>query len=208
MKDFKIICFALLFIFTGFNSFSQQTKPTNGQEFVQKTFSVEINADTTLDDLKKIEQMLRNGYNVSVAFENVEIVDDKIVSIRMQLVNGNQSFMKSVNNYNRAIDPFSITLTEDGIGKYYASLQGNSPRNIFNYSGKNAFSAFDSLSENSANLQSEFSSFGNELELMYQEIQASQQRFQELFKSFQKEANQTTDRPKNNTATKTQNQLK
>lgn len=187
MKDFRILCFIVLFTFSGFNSFSQETKTTKNQEAVQITFSVEINADTTLEDLKKIEQMLQDDYNVAVTFENVKVVDDKIVSIRMQLVNENQSFMKSITNFNRPIDPFTISLTADASGKYYAHLKGSSERNPFNFLGTNPFSVFGSLSDDAVNLHSEFSSFSDELEQMYQQMQTSQQKFQELFKSFRDE---------------------
>lgn len=203
MNNFKSLCFIALFGFLGFNSFAQESKPTNNQEAVQTTFSVEINADTTLDDLKKIEQMLKDDYNITVNFENVKIVDEKIVSIRMQLVNGNQSFMKSIDNVNRPIDPFLINLTGDN-GKHYVSVKGNSDRNPLNFFGGDAFTAFDSLSEDTQSLQSDFLNLNNEMKKMYEEMQASQQRFQELFKNFREEANKTSE----DSETKSENQLK
>ncbi len=208
MKDFRIVCFIVLFTFSGFNSFAQETKSGNNQEVVQTTFSVEINADTTLEDIKNIEKMLKDDYNVAVNFENVKIVDDKIVSIRMQLVNQNQSFMKSIDNVNRPIDAFSINLTATENGKHYVSVKGNSERSPLNFFGSDAFTAFDALSENTQNLQSDFLNLNSEMKKMYEEMQASQQRFQELFKSFQDEANKNSDDLKNNTETKTENKLK
>lgn len=183
MNNFKSLCFITLLFFSGFNSFAQESKPTNNKEAVQTTFSVEINADTTLEYLKKIEQMLKDDYNVTVNFENVKIVDEKIVSIRMQLVNGNQSFMKSIDNVNRPIDSFSINLTGDN-GNHYVSVKGNSERNPLNFFGSDAFPSFDSLSENTQSLQSDFLNLNSEMKKMYEEMQASQQRFQELFKNF------------------------
>lgn len=207
MNNFKSLCFIALFGFLGFNSFAQESKPANNQEAVQTTFSVEINADTTLDDLKKIEQMLKDDYNVTVNFENVKIVDEKIVSIRMQLVNGNQSFMKSIDNVNRPIDPFSINLTGDN-GKHYVSVKGNSERSPLNFFGSDAFSAFDSLSENTQSLQSDFLNLNNEMKKMYEEMMASQQRFHELFKNFREEADKTSEQLKSDSETKSENQLK
>ncbi len=207
MNNFKSLCFIALFGFLGFNSFAQESKPANNQEAVQTTFSVEINADTTLDDLKKIEQMLKDDYNVTVNFENVKIVDEKIVSIRMQLVNGNQSFMKSIDNVNRPIDPFSINLTGDN-GKHYVSVKGNSERSPLNFFGSDAFSAFDSLSENTQSLQSDFLNLNSDMKKMYEEMMDSQKRFQELFKNFREEANKTSEQLKSDSETKSKNQLK
>ena len=207
MNNFKSLCFIALFGFLGFNSFAQESKPTNNQEAVQTTFSVEINADTTLDDLKKIEQMLKDDYNVTVNFENVKIVDEKIVSIRMQLVNGNQSFMKSIDNINRPIDSFSINLTDDK-GNHYVSVKGNSERSPLTFFGSDALSAFDSLSENTQSLQSDFLNLNNEMKKMYEEMQASQQRFQELFKNFREETDKTSEDLKSDSETKNENQSK
>lgn len=207
MNNFRILYFIALLVFLGFNSFAQDTKPTNNQEAVQTTFSVEINADTTLEDLKKIEQMLKDDYNVTVNFENVKIVDEKIVSIRMQLVNGNQSFMKSIDNINRPIDPFSINLTGDN-GKHYVSVKGNSERSPLNFFGSDAFSAFDSFSENTQSLQADFFNLDSDMKKMYEEMMASQQRFQELFKNFREEANKTSKDLKSDSETKSKNQLK
>ena len=208
MKNFRILCFIAFFTFLGFNGFAQESKSENNQETVQTTFSVEINADTTLEDLKKIEQMLKDDYNVEVNFENVKIVDNKIVSIRMKLVNENQSFMKSIDNVNRPIDPFSINLTASENGKHYVSLKGNTEKNPLNFFGSDAFSAFDSFSDDRINLHSEFSSFSDELEQMYQQMQASQQRFQELFKNFREETAKSTNESKNNSNTKSNDVLK
>ena len=208
MKDFRILYFIALFTFSAFNSFAQETKWENNQQAVQKSFSVEINADTSIEDLKNIEKMLKDDYNVAVNFENVKIVDDKIVSIRMQLVNENQSFMKSIDNVNRPIDPFSIKLTADVSGKYYVSFNGNSQRSPLNFFGSDSFTAFDSFSDDSINLQSPISSFNDEFEKMYQQMQASQQRFQELFKNFREETAKSINESKNNTETKSNDLLK
>lgn len=207
MNNFRILYFIALLVFLGFNSFAQDTKPTNNQEAVQTTFSVEINADTTLEDLKKIEQMLKDDYNVTVNFENVKIVDEKIVSIRMQLVNGNQSFMKSIDNVNRPIDPFSINLTGDN-GNHYVSVKGNSERSPLNFFGSDAFSSFDSFSENTQSLQADFFNLNSDMKKMYEEMMASQQRFQELFKNFREEADKTSKDLKSDSETKSKNQSK
>lgn len=207
MNNFKSLCFIALFGFLGYNSFAQENKPAKNQEAVQTTFSVEINADTTLDDLKKIEQMLKDDYNVTVNFENVKIVDEKIVSIRMQLVNGNQSFMKSIDNVNRPIDPFSINLTGDN-GKHYVSVKGNSERSPLNFFGSDAFSAFDSLSENTQSLQSDFLNLNSEMKKIYEEMMDSQKRFQELFKNFSEEADRTSEDLKSDSDPKNENQSK
>ena len=75
-------------------------------------FSVEVNANTTMDELIEIEELLKNDYHVTVIFEDVKMENQKIVALRMRLINGNQSFMKSVNNFNMPINSFKITLTE------------------------------------------------------------------------------------------------
>lgn len=126
----------------------------------------------------------------------------------VQLVNENQSFMKSIDNVNRPIDAFSINLTATENGKHYVSVKGNSERSPLNFFGSDAFTAFDALSENTQNLQSDFLNLNSEMKKMYEEMQASQQRFQELFKSFQDEFDKNSDDLKNNTETKSENKLK
>lgn len=195
MKNFKITwLFVVFFMFSGIG-FAQEAQSAHTVDSVQTTFSVEINADTTLKDLKEIEEMLQKNYNIHVTFENVKTIDDKIVAIRMQLINGNQSFMRSIKNSDRAIDPFAIRITKIQGDKYDVQLATNSAKMGLNSLSKNPFSAFDSLSEKTFDFQSEFSNFSEEFEQMYQQMQASQERFQEFFKDFREEAKQFLEVP-------------
>src|SRR5690606_29763457 len=100
-------------------------------ENVEKTFAIEVNAETSLNDLKAIEKMLLDDYNITINFENVKIENDKIVALRMQMINGSQSFMKSINNFNAPIKPFKIKVTTKLDGKYYASLDDSLTRSSF-----------------------------------------------------------------------------
>jgi len=99
----------------------------NAQESTRKveivkeetTFSVEITADTTPDELASIKKILKKEFNITASFEDVEVVNNKITKIKMKLIGKSQSFIKSLDSHRLgAIEPFKITLKNTGEDHY------------------------------------------------------------------------------------------
>lgn len=157
-------------------------------ENVEKTFAIEVNAETSLNDLKAIEKMLLDDYNITINFENVKIENDKIVALRMQMINGSQSFMKSINNFNAPIKSFKIKVTTKLDGKYYASLDDSLTRSSFSIGSDDLFSSFNSFSDDFSSFRSNFFNFNEQIDEMYKQIEESQKRFKSFFDELQNNA--------------------
>lgn len=200
----KLIKTALFVLFTTLSTqgFAQQaTNVQHDSTFVSTTFSVEINAGTTLNDLKKIEEMLLNDYKIKVLFENVRIEEDKIVALRMQLVNGSQSFMKSIDNYNVPIQAFKINLTESKPGLYTASIT-----NLKDSNSRNKLSTITDFNESIPEIESEMIDLNTHFDAFFKEFEASREKMQQLFEKFQNETEHKKELSK--TKTKNENRLK
>src|SRR5690606_11812610 len=81
-----------------------------------------INADNTFEELEEIQRFLKEDYNVSIHFTDVNIKDDKIYGIKLTLKNENQSLMKSVQNNFKPIDSFQIVLKQINNKKYHIAI--------------------------------------------------------------------------------------
>ena len=66
MKSIRFLCLFMLFNVGSFSAFSQIKD--DGNNDVLKKFSVEINADTSLDELIEIEKMLQEKHETFVRF--------------------------------------------------------------------------------------------------------------------------------------------
>lgn len=116
MKEIRRWMIATVAGLVSFNFYAQST--TQPSMITETTFSVEVNAQTTFDELKEIERMLQNDYQVSVTFDEVKRTNDQISSIRLIVKNKQQSLMKSIHNYNAPIEPFKIVLKQRNDGSY------------------------------------------------------------------------------------------
>ncbi len=186
MKKIIKAAFLVLFMFFGMQSFSQQNNTLQSDNtLVSTTFSVEINAGTTLEDLKKIEEMLLNDYKVKVLFENVRIEDDKIVALRMQLINGNQSLLKSIDNYNVPIKAFKINLTESNPGAYKATITSSKDLNNTHFNSADNLSGLSEFYKEIPDLKSEFIDLESQFDSFFEEFEISRKKMQQLFEKFQ-----------------------
>lgn len=177
MKSFKIICLLMFFNVSSLSAFSQTKSDETNQ--VMKTFSVEINADTSLDELIEIEKMLQEEYETTVHFENVKIENKKIVALRMKLSNKNQSYMKSINNGSLPIDTFKIIIDQKEQQNWVSIDDGTQS---FNYD-KNSF--FNSFSEPFPKFDTNFGDIETHFDKMMQKMKESSKRFEELYKKLE-----------------------
>lgn len=180
MKGLKTISFLVTFSLIHFANFAQENSKTPFSENFETTFSIEVNADTSLDDLTQIEKMLKNDYNATIVFEYVKIVDKKIIALRMKLQNGNQSFMKSISNSNTPIDSFKINLKKIAKNQYYISIEDENALNSFNFFGRNSENMFGTQQ-----IETDFFKMSDEMSSLFKEMEASQQRFRNLFNDLQ-----------------------
>lgn len=178
MNSIKSVFCLIFMTLASFNGWTQETEKNNN---IKTTFSVEVNANTTMDELEEIEELLKNDYHVTVIFEDVKMENQKIVALRMRLINGNQSFMKSVNNLNMPINSFKITLTETTNGTYIASVDNGLDRSVFGSKSQDMLSGFSDLNS----VRDSFFDFDQQMEQMIQQMQKSEERFQSFFKELE-----------------------
>lgn len=167
------VVFSLLVLGISSAQEKQSNVPTK-----ETTFSVEINSKTTFDELKEVERMLKEDYNVNVLFEDVKMVNEEISSIRLQIKNDNQSLMKSIQNYNAPIDPFKIFLKEVDKGNYSVSIGEDSSK------WSQAKSFFD---EQNSFFQSDFRQLNERMNRIMQEAESSFNRYRSLFDELEKD---------------------
>lgn len=179
LKCTFILIFIALF---SFNGLAQEMEKSSN---IKTTFSVEVNANTTLKELKEIEEFLKNDYDVTVTFEDVKIENQKIVGLKMRLVNGNQSFMKTVNNSKMPIDTFKITLTEVTKGAYIASIENELNQSAFGFKAQEMLYEFS----NDTFFRDRFLEFEQHKDQMLDYMKKLQERFQPLLKEFSDEPN-------------------
>ena len=192
MKTLKCYVTFLFFLLTiGFSNAQQKTSisPTT-----ETTFTVEINSKTTFDELKEIERMLREDYKVSVSFEEVNLTDNQITSIREQIKNDNQSLMKSIQNLNAPIHPFQIVLKETDKGKYNVTLADHTAKWA---NAKRFFEEQDSF------FHTDFRQLNEQMNRMMQEAESSFSRYRNLFEELEKDPNAKKETKKNNDGTTT-----
>lgn len=176
MKNLK--CYVALFVsIISFALATAQEKQSNVPT-KETTFSVEVNSKTTFDELKEIERMLKEDYNVNVLFEDVKMVKEEISSIRLQIKNDNQSLMKSIQNYNAPIDPFKIVLKEVGKGNYSVFLGEGSSKWT---QTKSIFTEPDSF------FQTDFHQINEQMNQMMKEAESSFNRYRSLFDQLEKD---------------------
>ena len=117
-------------------AFSQPTDPKSNK-VVKKTFTYEVNAQTSLDELKEIETMLNERYNINAEFTDVSIQNSLIQSVRVEIKNKNQQLSRSIRQNTGAIAPFEIAVTENN-GFYSVSINNvkgsDSGMNMFSFS--------------------------------------------------------------------------
>ena len=176
MKNLK--CYVALFVsIISFALATAQEKQSNVPT-KETTFSVEVNSKTTFDELKEIERMLKEDYNVNVLFEDVKMVKEEISSIRLQIKNDNQSLMKSIQNYNAPIDPFKIVLKDVGKGNYSVFLGEGSSKWT---QTKSIFTEPDSF------FQTDFHQINEQMNQMMKEAESSFNRYRSLFDQLEKD---------------------
>lgn len=149
-------------------------------ESIETTFSVEINADTTPEDLEFLKKIFREDFNTTITFEDVKMIDNKIVALKLKVFNENQSYMKSVIG-TTPISPFSITVKATDDEKFRIDL--NQQNTLGNRSGfmtedKNLFNSFFNRTPD---IHSHFSRLEEEMNALREEMHAAQQQMLELF---------------------------
>ncbi len=149
-------------------------------ESVETTFSAEINADTTLEDLEFLKKLFQEDFNTTITFDDVKMIDNKIVALKLKVFNENQSYVKSIIG-TTPISPFSITVKATGDEKFRIDL--NQQNTLGNRSGfmtedKNLF---DSFFNRTPDIHFNFSRLEEEMNTLREEMHATQQRMWELF---------------------------
>ena len=128
MKTHKIVLFFGLL--TGFFMPEMPLMAQNPSGQVTRSFSYEVNAQTTLDELHSIEKQLKDTYSISARFTEVEIENAVMKAVRVEIETENQQFSRFVRQSN-GINPFQITLTESGDKKYRISLHNATDESAF-----------------------------------------------------------------------------
>ena len=113
-------------------------------ESVETTFSAEINADTTLEDLEFLKKLFQEDFNTTITFDDVKMIDNKIVALKLKVFNENQSYVKSIIG-TTPISPFSITVKATDDEKFRIDMEQQNA--LGNHSGfmmedKNLFDSF------------------------------------------------------------------
>ena len=116
----------LLSVFSFSGNAQNQPKKADIERSSEYSFAIEVNTESTPDDLKDIEKLLKKEYDIQITFENVNIVDKKINGLKMKLINGNQTISRSINNVNTPINPFIINVTDNGDKNYSVSIENKS----------------------------------------------------------------------------------
>src|SRR5690554_3347474 len=161
-------------------------------ESVETTFSAEINADTTLEDLEFLKKLFQEDFNTTITFDDVKMIDNKIVALKLKVFNENQSYVKSIIG-TTPISPFSITVKATDDEKFRIDMEQQNA--LGNHSGfmmedKNLF---DSFFNRTPDIYSHFSRLEEEMNHLREEIHATQQRMWELFSehSYESQIQQT-----------------
>jgi len=149
-------------------------------ESVETTFSAEINADTTLEDLEFLKKLFQEDFNTTITFDDVKMIDNKIVALKLKVFNENQSYVKSIIG-TTPISPFSITVKATDDEKFRIDMEQQNA--LGNHSGfmmedKNLF---DSFFNRTPDIYSHFSRLEEEMNTLREEMHATQQRMWELF---------------------------
>lgn len=149
-------------------------------ESVETTFSAEINADTTLEDLEFLKKLFQEDFNTTITFDDVKMIDNKIVALKLKVFNENQSYVKSIIG-TTPISPFSITVKATDDEKFRIDMEQQNA--LGNHSGfmmedKNLF---DSFFNRTPDIHSHFSRLEEEMNTLREEMHATQQRMWELF---------------------------
>lgn len=165
----------LVLVFLTFHVATAQEQPTKEVEIekVETTFSVEINADTTLDDLEFIKKTLNTEFNTEFNFQEVQFADNKIVGLKITLKNEKQTYKKSIANGNKPISPFTITLK---------SINDNDYQIVMNQ--ETSFIDYNSFFSGPSDSTSSFLKMREEMSAMRKEMQSMQQRILKLFDNF------------------------
>lgn len=183
----KLKCFFILFfsIITTSIIFAQP-QPQNSSH----TFTVEINADNTFEELEEIQRFLKEDYNVSIHFTDVNIKDDKIYGIKLTLKNENQSLMKSVQNNFKPIDAFQIVLKQINDKKYHIAINDDKQSHTSDF-------GFSTLSKDMLSSPFDtdfhFDFMDEQINKMRNEILKSQERFRSFFHSSPEESKPNKD---------------
>src|SRR5690554_4553307 len=117
-------------------------------ESVETTFSAEINADTTLEDLEFLKKLFQEDFNTTITFDDVKMIDNKIVALKLKVFNENQSYVKSIIG-TTPISPFSITVKATDDEKFRIDMEQQNA--LGNHSG---FMMEDRSEEHTSELQS------------------------------------------------------
>lgn len=174
MRKLVKIRMLVLVFFTFFVATAQEQATKKVEiEKVESTFSVEINADTTLDDLAFIKKTLNTEFNTEFNFQNVQFIDNKMVGLKVTLKNEKQSYMKSIANGTKPITPFTITLKTINDEDYQIVMDQVVAFKDFNPS-------FLRPSDSTSN----FLKMKEEMSAMKEEMQSMQQRILKLFDDF------------------------
>lgn len=179
MKSIRFLCLFMLFNVGSFSAFSQIKD--DGNNDVLKKFSVEINADTSLDELIEIEKMLQEKHETFVRFEDVKIENKKIVSLRMKLSNKHQSYMKSIYNSNLPIDTFKIIIDKKSQQNWVTIDNENRSISL----DKNLL--FNSFSKPFPEIESNFGDIEAQFDKMMQQLKESSKRFEEIYNQLENE---------------------
>lgn len=182
MKTVRLFCLMLLFTTTPFRINAQINQ--DQMDTINTTFSIEINADNTLEELTQIEKMLKEQYNTTVTFEDVKIDTNKIVALRMKLVNKNQSFMKTIDNGNLPIDPFRIIINEKE-NQNWVSIDDKSNTFGFDFLVKKQSDLFEPFSERFPERNINFDDFNAHFGQLLKQMEATNKRFEEMYKQLE-----------------------
>src|SRR5690554_6377675 len=149
-------------------------------ESVETTFSAERNADTTLEDLEFLKGLFQEDFNTTITFDDVKMIDNKIVALKLKVFNENQSYVKSISG-TIPISPFSITVKRTDDENIRTDMEQQNA--LGNYSGymmedKNLL---DSFFNRIPYIYSHFSRLEEEMNTLREEMHATQQRMWELF---------------------------
>lgn len=181
----KLKCFFILFfLFISTSIFFAQPQPQNSSH----TFTVEINADNTFEELEEIQRFLKEDYNVEIHFTDVNIKDNKIYGIKLTLKNDNQSLMKSIQNNFQPIAPFQIVLKQMGNTKYHIAINDSKHANDFSFP-----SITQEFMSSPFDMDSPFDFMDEQINKMRNEILKSQERFRSFFHSSPEESKPNKD---------------
>lgn len=181
MKSVKVFLFVLGLSLNTTTILAQDKNDTS--LVVKNSFTVEINADTTFEDLTLIEKMLKDNYNVDISFNDVRIENNKITALRMKMMNGNQSFMKSIQNNNSPIDSFKIVIHKED-GRNIVAID-NGYENPFQSIGNASKSFWNSFKNDIPQIKSDFNDIEDDFNKMFERMKESTNKMNSIFKNLE-----------------------